>query len=88
MSLVDRHSYEKVKILKYLGSLLTSQNSIPEEIIYILKEEKSCSYSVHTLLTSRFFSENLKIKIHNTITIPVTLYDCEKLYFILRQKRR
>ena len=33
------NSYEKVKSLKYLGSLVTNQNSIQEEIKYRLKEE-------------------------------------------------
>ena len=33
------NSYEKVKIFKYLGSLLTNQNSIQEKIKCRLKQE-------------------------------------------------
>ena len=56
-------SYEKVKTFKYLGSLLTNQNSIQEEIKRRLKGGNSCYYSVQTLLSSRVLSKNLKIKI-------------------------
>ena len=37
-----RNSYEKVKAFKYLGSLLTNQNSIQEEIKCRLKAGNSC----------------------------------------------
>ena len=47
--------YEKVETFKYLGSLLTNQNSIQEEIKCRLKAGNSCYYSVQTLLSSKFF---------------------------------
>ena len=44
-------SYEKVKkTLKYLGSLVTNQNSIQEEIKCRPKAGNSCYYSVQTFL--------------------------------------
>ena len=49
---------------KYLGSLLTKQNSILEEIKCTLKAGSSYYYSVQTLLFSRLLSKNLKIKIY------------------------
>ena len=67
------NSYEKVKTL-YLGSLVTNQNSIQEEIKCRLKAGNSCYYSVQTLLSSRPLSKNLKIKIYKTIILPVVLY--------------
>ena len=66
------NSYERVKTFKYLGSLLTDQNSIQEEIKCRLKAGNSCYYTVQTLL-----SKNLKIKIYKTIILPVVLYGCE-----------
>ena len=69
--------FEKVKTFKYLGSLLTNQNSIQEEIKHRLKAENSCYYSVQKLLSSRLLSKNLKIKIYKTIILPVVLYGCE-----------
>ena len=53
---------QKVKKFKYLGSLLTNQNSIQEETQCRLKVGNSCYYSVETLLPSRILSKNLKIK--------------------------
>ena len=41
------NSYEKVKTFKYLGSLLTNQNSIQEEIKCRLKAGNSCCCFFH-----------------------------------------
>ena len=49
---IGSNSYEKMKTFKYLGSLLTNQNSIHEEIKCRLKAGNSCYYSVQTLLSS------------------------------------
>ena len=43
---VGGNSYEKEKNFEYLGSLLTNQYSIHEEIKCILKAGNSCYYSV------------------------------------------
>ena len=74
---ISSNSYEKVKTFKYLGSLLTTQNSIQDEIKCRLKTANSCYYSVQTLLSSRLLSKNLKIKIYKTIILPVVPYGCE-----------
>ena len=42
-SYISSNSYEKVKIFKYLGSLVTTQNSIQEEIKCRLQAGNSCS---------------------------------------------
>ena len=55
---IGSNSYEKVKTFKYLGCLLTNQNSIQEEIKCRLKAGNSCCYSVQTLLSSRLLSKN------------------------------
>ena len=68
---IGSNSSEKIKSFKYLGSLLTNQNSIQEEIKCKLKAGNSCYYSVQTLLSSRLLSKNLKIKIYKTIILPV-----------------
>jgi hypothetical protein len=44
---VGRNSYEKVKSFKYLGSLLTNENSIHEEIKCRLKAGNSSYCSIH-----------------------------------------
>ena len=37
----------------------------------------SCYYSVQTLLSSRLLSKNLKMKMYESIILPVVLYGCE-----------
>ena len=44
--------YEKVKTSKYLGSLLTGQNSVHEKIKFRLKVGNTCYYTVQTLVSS------------------------------------
>ena len=43
---VGNSLYERVKTFKYLGSFLTNQNSIHEEIKCRYKAGNSCYYSV------------------------------------------
>ena len=46
-------------------------NSIHEEIRWTLKAGNSFNYSVKLLVSSRILSKNLKIRIHETIILPV-----------------
>jgi hypothetical protein len=71
------NSYEKVKAFKYFESLLTNQNSVHEEMKFILKAGNSCYYSVQILLSSSLLSKNLKSQICKTIILPVVLYGFE-----------
>ena len=77
-----------MKTFKYLGSLLTNQNSIQEEIKCRFKAGNSCYYSIQTLLSFRLLSKNLKMKIYKTIIWPVVLYGCETWSFTLREECR
>ena len=52
------NSYDKVKTFKFLGSLLTNQNSIQDEMKCRLKAGNSSYYSVQTHLSSRLLSKN------------------------------
>jgi len=85
---IGSNCYEKVKTFKYLGSLLTNQNSIQEEIKCRLNAGNPCYFSVQTSLYSRILSKNLKIKICKTIILPVVLCDCETWSLTLREKCR
>jgi len=53
-----------VEKFKYLGTTLTNQNSIQEEIKTRLKLQNTCYYLVQNLLSSSLLSKNLKIKIY------------------------
>ena len=50
---IDNRSFERVEEFKYLGKILTNQNSIREEIKSRLKLGNACYYSVQNLLSSR-----------------------------------
>jgi len=77
-----------VEEFKYLGTTLTNQNSIQEEIKSRLKSGNACYHSVRNLLSSSLLSKNLKIKIYRTIILPVVLYGCETWLLALREERR
>ena len=69
---MDNSSLERVEEFKYLGTTLTNQNSIQEEIKCILKLGNACYYSVQNLLSSNLLSKTPKIKIYRTIILPVS----------------
>jgi hypothetical protein len=60
---IDNGSFERVEEFKYLGTTLTSDNSIQEEIESRLKSGNACYRSVQILLSSSLLSKNLKFKI-------------------------
>ena len=55
----DNSSTERVEEFKYLGTTLTDQNSIQEEIKSRLKLGNAFYYSVQNLLSSRLLSKHL-----------------------------
>ena len=67
-----------------MGTALTNQNSIPEEIKSRLRSGNACYHSVQNLLSSRLLTKNLKI----TIILPVVLYGCETLLLIMWEERK
>ena len=73
---------------KYLGTTLTNQNSIPEDIKSSLRSGNACYHSVQNLLSSRLLSKNVKIKIYRTIILPVVLYGYETRSLTLREERK
>jgi hypothetical protein len=85
---IDNSSIERVEEFKYLGTTLTDQNSIQEEIKSILNLGNACYHSVQNLLSSRLLSKNVKIKINRTIILPVVLYGCETWSLTLWEGRR
>ena len=65
---------------------MTNQNSIHEEIKWKIKAGNSCYYSVQ--LSLRLPSKNLKIKMYETIILPVVLYGFEVWPLKLKEECR
>ena len=74
---IDNSSFESVEEFKYLGTNLTKQNSIREEIKSRLKSGNACYHLVQNLLSSSSLSKNVKIKMYRNINLRVVLYGCE-----------
>jgi len=85
---IDNSSIERVEEFKYLGTTLTDQNSIQEEIKSRLKSGNACYHSVQNLLSSRLLPKYIKIKIYRAIIVCIVLYGCETWSLTLREERR
>jgi UDP-galactopyranose mutase len=84
----DNSSFEMVEEFKYLGKILTYQNSIQEELKSRLKSGNALYYSVQNLMSSTLLPKYLKTKIHRTIILYVVLYVCETWSLTLREERK
>ena len=84
--MVGSNSYEKVKTLKYVGSLFANLYFIYEQTKCGLEAENSCYFSVQTRLSSRFLFKNLTIKRCKIIILPVFLHGCETRSLTLREE--
>jgi len=77
-----------MELFRYLGTIVTNQSSVHEEIQTILQSDNACYHLAQNLLSSSLLSKYLKIKIYSSIFFPAVLCRCETLSVTLREERR
>jgi hypothetical protein len=77
-----------VSQFKYLGTTVTNQNLIQEEIKRRLNSGNAYYHLVQNLLPSSLLLKNFKIRIHKTIVFPVVMYGCEIWSLTLREEHK
>jgi hypothetical protein len=81
---IANRCFVNVAQFRYLRMTITDQNLIQEEIKRRLNSGNACYHSVQKLLSSRRLFKNIKIRIHETIILPVVLYGHETSSLIIR----
>jgi hypothetical protein len=76
---IANRCFENAAQFRYLGTTITNQNLIREEI-----KRLDSGNAVQNFLSFRLLSRKVKITTYKTIILPVVLYGCESWSLTLR----
>ncbi|CAH2084447.1 unnamed protein product [Euphydryas editha] len=79
---------EGVESFKYLGSMLTGQNEMDDEIKARIVSGNKCFYSCSEIFSSKLLSVSSKLTVYRTIIRPVVTYACETWTLTQRDEQR
>ena len=68
---------EVVDSFKYLGSTVTTDNDMTEEIKIRISSASKCSWAMKEVLNSRILSRRTKLQAFTAILRPIATYACE-----------
>ena len=69
--------FELVKEFIYLGTQITADNNISAEIRRRITLASRCLYGLSKQLRSKMLSRTTKLKLYNTLIVPVLIYGAE-----------
>jgi hypothetical protein len=85
---IGNRCFENVAQLRYLGTTITNENLIQEEINRRLNSGNACYHSVQNFLSSRLRSKNIKVRIYKIVILSAILYGCATFCLTLRDTHR
>lgn len=85
---IQKYKFERVRSFKYLGSVITEDNVITEEIKERLQAGNKCYWALLPLMKSNNLSKNNKKKIYRTVIKPVVTYASETWCMLKSDERR
>ena len=71
------HSFEGVNKFKYLGSLITHDNNVGDDIKDRLAAGNRALYSLRPLLKSKHLTNANKLKLYTVLIKPIVMFGCE-----------
>ena len=68
---------EVVESFKYLGSTLTSDNNMMEEVLLRVSAASKCSWALKGIIGSKALSRTTRVQAYATLIRPIATYACE-----------